>query len=92
LAVLASRPSASPPSKHAPISIRWSNGCNRHRRRKPLIALAQIDGLGWLPVLFNSVVVRVASNGLCETALPDLDESEAASIRLALASVPRVLL
>jgi hypothetical protein len=43
-------------------------------------------------VLFNSVVERVASNGLCEPALPDLDESEAASIRLALASVPRVLL
>ena len=79
----------------------------------PLIALARVDGLGWLQALFNEVLITEAV--LCEVLtgsfaaseapieraitagwlrtvqsesntppLPDLDEGEAASIRLAL--------
>ena len=87
----------------------------------PLIALARVDGLGWLAALFGEVLVtdvvlaevlpgrfpeseapireairvglvRVAANVPSTPALPDLDEGEAASIRLALASGPQVLL
>jgi predicted nucleic acid-binding protein len=87
----------------------------------PLIALARVDGLGWLPALFGEVLVdevvlaevlpgrfpksegpiadalqvgwlRVATTAPNAPALPDLDEGEAASIRLALASGPNVLL
>ena len=80
----------------------------------PLIALARVDGLGWLQALFNEVLITeavlsevltgsfAASEARIEAAiaagwlravqcqsnapvLPDLDEGEAASIRLALA-------
>ena len=70
----------------------------------PLIALARVDGLGWLQALFHEVLVTgsfVSSEARIEEAiaagwlravpcqtnappLPDLDEGEAASIRLAL--------
>ena len=79
----------------------------------PLIALARLDGLGWLRALFNEVLVTETVIGEVLTgsfaaseeridqaiaagwlrvvpclsntpALPDLDEGEAASIRLAL--------
>ena len=79
----------------------------------PLIALARVDGLGWLQALFHEVLVTEAVLGEvltgcfassearienaiaagwlravpCQTnapPLPDLDEGEAASIRLAL--------
>jgi len=79
----------------------------------PLIALARVDGLGWLQALFHEVLVTEAVLGEvltgnfvssearienaiaagwlravpCQTIappLPDLDEGEAASIRLAL--------
>ena len=79
----------------------------------PLIALARVDGLGWLQALFNEVLVTEAVLGEVLTGsfassearieeaiaagwlravpcpsnappLPDLDEGEAASIRLAL--------
>ena len=79
----------------------------------PLIALARLDGLGWLRALFNEVLVTetvigevltggfAASEARIDQAiaagwirvvpclsntppLPDLDEGEAASIRLAL--------
>jgi len=87
----------------------------------PLIALARVDGLGWLPTLFGEVLVsdvvlaevlpgrfpqkegllaqaiqagwlRLATAMPSEPWLPDLDEGEAASIRLALASGPNMLL
>jgi predicted nucleic acid-binding protein len=88
----------------------------------PLIALARVNGLGWLQQLFTEVVVtevvlaevltgrypltetpiqqalaagwlRAATVGTSEPALPDLDEGEAASIRLALnRSEPALLL
>ena len=70
----------------------------------PLIALARVDGLGWLQALFHEVLTGsfAASEACIEQAiaagwlravpcalnappLPDLDEGEAASIRLALA-------
>jgi len=80
----------------------------------PLIALARVDGLGWLQALFNEVLITeavlsevltgsfAASEARIEAAIaagwlravqcqsnapvqPDLDEGEAASIRLALA-------
>ena len=80
----------------------------------PLIALARVDGLGWLQALFNEVLITeavlsevltgsfaasearieagIAAGWLravqCQSnapVLPDLDEGEAASIRLALA-------
>ena len=79
----------------------------------PLIALARVDGLGWLRALFNEVLVtdavlsEVLTGGYAASEarinqaitagwlravqsqtntppLPDLDEGEAASIRLAL--------
>jgi predicted nucleic acid-binding protein len=87
----------------------------------PLIALARVNGLGWLEQLFAEVLVtevvlaevltgrhpvteepiqqaiaagwlRAASEVSSEPALPELDEGEASSIRLALASGPQVLL
>lgn len=87
----------------------------------PLIALARVNGLGWLEALFGQVLVTeevmaevlsggypareepiqaaIASGWLravavdsSEPALPDLDEGEAASIRLALISGPQTLL
>lgn len=87
----------------------------------PLIALARVNGLGWLQQLFNEVVVtdvvlselltgrypdtetpiqqalaagwlQAAVAGGSEPALPDLDEGETASIRLALRSGEPVLL
>lgn len=87
----------------------------------PLIALARVNGLGWLQKLFTEVVVtevvlcevltgrypdteiliqqalaagwlQVAAITSSEPALPDLDEGEAASIRLALSSGEPVLL
>ena len=87
----------------------------------PLIALARVNGLGWLEELFGQVLVTeevmaevlsgghpareeplkaaIASGWLKaveldsnEPALPDLDEGEAASIRLALVSGPQTLL
>jgi predicted nucleic acid-binding protein len=87
----------------------------------PLIALARVNGLGWLQQLFAEVVVsevvlaevltgrypasetpiqqalaagwlRAAAVGTSEPALPDLDEGEVASIRLALGSRVPVLL
>jgi predicted nucleic acid-binding protein len=87
----------------------------------PLIALARVNGLGWLEALFGQVLVSeevmaevlsggypareepiqaaIASGWLravavdsSEPALPDLDEGEAASIRLALISGPQTLL
>jgi predicted nucleic acid-binding protein len=87
----------------------------------PLIALARVNGLGWLEALFGQVLVteevmaEVLSGGFpareepiqaaiasgwlkavavdsSEPALPDLDEGEAASIRLALISGPQTLL
>lgn len=87
----------------------------------PLIALARVNGLGWLQQLFTEVVVtdvvlsevltgrypdtetpiqqalaagwlQDAVAGGSEPALPDLDEGEAASIRLALRSGEPVLL
>ena len=80
----------------------------------PLIALARVDGLGWLQTLFNEVLITevvlsevltgsfatsearikaaIAAGWLravqCQSnspVLPDLDEAEAASIRLGLA-------
>jgi predicted nucleic acid-binding protein len=80
----------------------------------PLIALARVDGLGWLQALFNEVLITeavlsevltgsfAASEARIEAAiaagwlravqcqsnapvLPDLDEGEEASIRLAIA-------
>lgn len=87
----------------------------------PLIALARVNGLGWLQTLFREVLVtevvlsevltgrhpdteapiqqalaagwlQAAALGTIEPALPDLDEGEAASIRLALSSGEPVLL
>ena len=87
----------------------------------PLIALARVDGLGWLQALFEEVLVSevvlaevltgafpqneapiqaaIAGGWLKpapltapEPALPDLDEGEAASIRLALHCPARALL
>ncbi|MCU0530291.1 MAG: DUF3368 domain-containing protein [Cyanobium sp. Prado107] len=87
----------------------------------PLIALARVNGLGWLQQLFAEVLVtevvlaevltgrhpeteqpiqqalaagwlRAAAEVSSEPALPDLDEGEAASIRLALTSGTQVLL
>jgi len=87
----------------------------------PLIALARVNGLGWLHSLFTQVVVtevvlsevltgrypdtetpiqqalaagwlQAAAVGTSEPALPDLDEGEAASIRLALSSGEPALL
>lgn len=87
----------------------------------PLIALARVNGLRWLEVLFGQVLVTeevmaevlsgghpareepiraaIASGWLSaiavnssEPALPDLDEGEAASIRLALISGRQTLL
>jgi predicted nucleic acid-binding protein len=86
----------------------------------PLIALARVNGLGWLEALFGQVLVteevmaevlsgypareepiqaaicsgwlRAVAVDSSEPALPDLDEGEAASIRLALVSGPQTLL
>jgi predicted nucleic acid-binding protein len=87
----------------------------------PLIALARVNGLGWLQTLFREVLVtevvlsevltgrhpdteapiqqalaagwlQAAAIGTIEPALPDLDEGEAASIRLVLSSGEPVLL
>jgi predicted nucleic acid-binding protein len=87
----------------------------------PLIALARVGGLDWLPALFGEVLVtevvlaevltgrfpeseaplaaavqagwlRVVASVPSDPELGALDEGEAASIRLALASGPRVLL
>lgn len=87
----------------------------------PLIALARVEGLGWLQQLFNHVLVTevvlgevltgrypdteapiqgalaagwltVVAVSSSEPPLPDLDEGEASSIRLALASEGPALL
>ncbi len=87
----------------------------------PLIALARVNGLGWLQQLFRHVVVtqvvldevltglypdteepiqkalaagwlKVSGVAATDPVLPDLDEGEAASIRLALCSEGPVLL
>ena len=87
----------------------------------PLIALARVNGLGWLQQLFRHVVVtqvvldevltgrypdteapirqalaagwlKVSGVAATDPVLPDLDEGEAASIRLALSSGEPVLL
>jgi predicted nucleic acid-binding protein len=87
----------------------------------PLIALARVNGLGWLQELFGEVLVAdvVVNEGLTgsfpesekairsamergwlrqvevslgEPVLPDLDEGEAASIRLALSAGSKPLL
>ena len=87
----------------------------------PLIALARVNGLGWLQQLFSEVVIsgvvlsevltgryaetesriqqalaagwlRVVADDRAEPLLPDLDEGEAASIRLALSCEEPVLL
>ena len=79
----------------------------------PLIALARVDGLGWLQQLFSEVIVtdvvlaevltgrypdteapiqqalsagwlKTVATATREPVLPDLDEGEASSIRLAL--------
>jgi hypothetical protein len=86
--------SASRPLKPTPISTRWNSGCNRHHRRQLAEVLTgrhpateapiqQALADGWL---------QAAAVGTSEPALPDLDEGEAASIRLALTSGPQVLL
>jgi len=73
----------------------------------PLIALARVDGLAWLHQLFGTVLIpqEVAREVAIEAAwiqvvhevaesppLPDLDEGEAACIRLALAQTEACLL
>ena len=87
----------------------------------PLIALARVNGLGWLKQLFTEVVVtevvlaevltgrypeterpiqealeagwlKPSAITLSEPALPDLDEGEAASIRLAMSTEEPALL
>lgn len=87
----------------------------------PLIALARVNGLDWLPSLFGEVMVteevlaevltgsypateapirqalsagwlRVVAIETPEPALPDLDEGEASSIRLALSRTEPALL
>lgn len=87
----------------------------------PLIALARVNGLDWLPSLFDEVMVteevlaevltgdypateapirqalsagwlRVVAIETPEPALPDLDEGEASSIRLALSRTEPALL
>lgn len=59
----------------------------------PLIALARVGGLSWLQQLFTEVMLtdvltagwlRTVAIASTEPALPDLDEGEASSIRLAL--------
>ncbi len=70
----------------------------------PMIALARVDGLGWLPALFSSVLVsetvlrEVLTGRFPESETPIAASLEAGwlrvatSIRLALASGPPVLL
>jgi predicted nucleic acid-binding protein len=59
----------------------------------PLIALARVGGLSWLQQLFTEVMLtdvltagwlQTVAIATTEPALPDLDEGEASSIRLAL--------
>ncbi|MFY8148172.1 MAG: DUF3368 domain-containing protein [Prochlorococcaceae cyanobacterium] len=72
----------------------------------PLIGLARVNGIGWLQVLCQEVVIpavvadevltgvfpleagwlRIATTIPAAPSLPDLDEEEAAGIRLALAA------